>query len=244
MPFKILLVDDKIDDKTDGISELPGLLTKAGYEVRAIANADIACDLVWEYDPDLILLDVDLGTPPIDGIEVCRSIRENEQAEGRPSIPIILITAVMTETKDILRGFEVGADDYVTRPRDWREVLARVRANLPPEVVVVDNYIKVDFIGHAVWIRRNGQWEQVHLQPLQFELLRTLLMDAGKTITFTAIKDRVWHRDISDDALAVYIRRLRKMLEPDPSKPKYIENIMGVGYRFNGQLVRASRVNS
>jgi DNA-binding response OmpR family regulator len=244
MAFKILLVDDKIDDRNDDISQLPNVLRKAGYDVKATAEGEAAYDLVWEYEPDLILLDVDLGIPHVDGIDVCEAVRTTEQAERRQGIPIILITAIFTETEDVLRGFEVGADDYVTRPRDWRELLARVRANLPPEIILVDDYLKVDFVAYQVWIKPDKQWEQVQLQPLQFELLRTLLMDAGKIITFTAITERVWHKEISDDALAVSIRRLRQKLETDPSKPKYIETIKGMGYRFNGQLSHIGRAKN
>ena len=88
MAFKILLVDDKIDDRNDDISQLPNLLRKAGYDVKATADGETAYDLVWEYEPDLIVLDVDLGIPHADGIDVCEAVRTTEQAERRPGIPI------------------------------------------------------------------------------------------------------------------------------------------------------------
>jgi DNA-binding response OmpR family regulator len=234
MPFRILVVDDKIDDESDAISELPGLLRTAGYEVVTSGSAEAAYDLVWEQIPDLIVLDIRFDNQPVDGIELCQSIRR----EGS-QVPIVLVTAIFSETDDVLRGFEAGADDYVIRPRDNREILARVRANLPPEVVEIDGRVRVDFEGRRVWLRCTDQWQEVRLQPLQFSLLHTLLVNAGLIVASTTLKDRVWGKDVSDGVLAVYIHRLRALLEPDPCHATYIQTIEGLGYRFNGRLVRA-----
>ncbi len=235
MPFKILIVDDEIDNESDEISRLPDMLRAAGYEVRTTSDGNQAYDLVWEYNPDLVVLDIVFKDQSVDGIEICEAIRQNES-----EIPIILVTAIMKETEEILRGFEAGADDYVTRPRDNREIMARIRANLPPEVIVVDDCIQVDFASRRVWVRRDGNWQEVHLQRLQFELLEVLIINAGRIVPTTTLKDRVWGKPVSDALLAVYIHRLRKKLEPDPDHPVYIEAIRGLGYRFNGRPVRAS----
>jgi DNA-binding response OmpR family regulator len=235
MAFRILVADDRIDDESAEISSLPGMLRAAGYEVRTCSDGNHAYDLVWEYNPDLIVLDIVFKGQPVDGIEICESLRLNGC-----DVPIILITAVKTETEDVLRGFKAGADDYVTRPRDNREIMARIRANLPPEVIVVDNYILVDLSSRRVWVCRNGRWQEEHLQPLLFELLSVLITNAGLIVPPTTLKDRVWGKPVSDDALAVYIRRLREKLEPDPNHPVYIETIKGLGYRFNGRPIRAS----
>ncbi|MGD9099719.1 MAG: response regulator transcription factor [Anaerolineae bacterium] len=235
MSFKILVADDKIDDETDEISELPDMLRATGYEVRTTSDGNQAYDLVWEYHPDLIVLDIVFENQPVDGTEICEAIRLNGS-----DIPIILVTAFMTETEQVLRGFEAGADDYVTRPRDNREIIARIRANLPPEVIVANNYILFDYSSRRVWVCRDGSWQEVHLQPLQFELLAVLITNAGLTVPTTTLKDRVWGKSVSDAALAVYIRRLRKKLEPDPDHPVYIKNIRELGYRFNGRPTRAS----
>jgi DNA-binding response OmpR family regulator len=235
MPFKILVVDDEIDNERYEISRLPDTLRAAGYEVRTTADGSQAYDLVWEYNPDLIVLDIVFKDQPFDGIDVCEAIRL-----GGCNAPIILITAVRTETEDVLRGFKAGADDYVICPRDNREILARIRANLPPEVIVVDDYLLVDSPGHRVWVCRDGRWQEIHLQPLQFELLDVLITNAGLTVPTTTLKDRVWGKSVSDSALAVYIRRLREEIEQDPSHPVYIENTRGLGYRFNGTPTRAS----
>jgi DNA-binding response OmpR family regulator len=235
MPFKILVVDDEIYNESDEISKLPSMLRAAGYDVKTTPDGDQAYDLVWEYNPDLIVLDIVFENQSVDGIEICESIRLNGS-----EVPIILVTAIMKETARVLRGFEAGADDYVTRPRDNREIMARIRANLPPEVIVVDDCILVDFPSRRAWVCRDGNWQEIHLQRLQFELLEVLMLNAGQIVPPTTLKDRVWGKSVSDEALAVYIHRLRNKLEPDPGHLVYIENIRGLGYRFNGRPIRAS----
>lgn len=235
MSFRILIVDDQIDNESDEISRLPDMLRAAGYEVRTTFDGNQAYDLVWEYNPDLIVLDIIFENQSVSGIEICEAIRLNGC-----DIPIILITAIMTETEQILRGFKVGADDYVTRPRDNREIMARIRANLPYEVLVVDDYFLIDSSSRRVWVCRDRSWQEVPLQPLQFELLDLLITNAGRIVPTTTLKDRVWGKPVSDAALAVYIRRLRIKLEPDPNHPVYIENVRGLGYRFNGRPTLAS----
>jgi DNA-binding response OmpR family regulator len=146
----------------------------------------------------------------------------------------------MTETEWVLRGFEAGADDYVRRPCDNREIMARIRANLAPGVIVFDDCILIDHWNRRVWVCRQGRWHEVHLQPLQYDLLDRLTLNAEQTVLTTTLKDRVWGKPVSDTALAVYIRRLREKLEPDPAEPAFIETIKGYGYRFNGQPMQAS----
>ncbi len=232
MPFKLLVVDDKIDDESDEIHRLPAMLREAGYEVVTTSDAAQAYDLFWECNPDLVILDIVFENQLVDGIELCEAIRQNGS-----DVPIILITAVMKETDKVLRGFEAGAGDYVIRPRDNREILARIRANLPPEEVVVDDHLRIDFVGRRV--RRGKAWQEVHLQRLEFELLEMLVTNAGRIVPSTSLKDRVWGKPVSDDVRAVYINRLRQKLEPDPEHPIYIETIRGLGYRFNGKPTRA-----
>jgi two-component system, OmpR family, response regulator MtrA len=237
MPFKILVIDDNIRDSTDTISGLPALLEREGYEVATTAGGETAYDLVFEYKPDLIVLDIHFGRQSIDGIKICRAIRtESYQA------PIILITAVFTETEDVVAGFEAGADDYVRKPCDNLEILARIRANLPPGIEEFDDRIRMDFENQRVCVKRNEEWQEVNLQPLLSRLLQVLVLNAGRIVESTRLKDRVWDKDdISDDALAVCIRRLREKLELDPHHPMYVETIRGVGYRFNGRPTRARR---
>ena len=174
MSFKILVADDKIDDKGDDLSNLPDMLRAAGYDVRTTPDPGRAYDLVWEWNPDLIVLDINFPNQPVYGIEICEAIRLNDN-----DVPIILVTAYLTETEAVLRGFEAGADDYVTRPRDLREILARIRANLPPEVVVADDCILLDSAGRRVWVCRDRRWREVRFQRLQFELLDLLILKRG-----------------------------------------------------------------
>ena len=234
MPFKILIVDDEIESERDEISRLPEMLRRAGYEVHVTSDGVDAYDLFWEIHPDLVLLDIVFKNQPVDGIEICEAIRRESD------VPIILVTAFMTETETVLRGFEVGADDYVTRPRDNREIVARVRANLPREAMVVDDYLFVDLARRRVCVQRANGWADVHLQQLQFDLLDVLIVNAGQVVLSTALKDRVWGKPVSDAVLAVYVHRLRAKLEPDPDRPSYIETVRGIGYRFNGRPTRAS----
>jgi DNA-binding response OmpR family regulator len=235
MPFKILVADDEIDNEGDEISKLPDMLRAAGYDVRTTPDSSRAYDLVWEYNPDIVVLDIKFVNQPVDGVEICEAIRLDSR-----DVPIILITAHMTETEWVLRGFEAGADDYVRRPCDNREIMARIRANLPPEVVVVDDCLLIDDSSRRVWICQDGRWQEVHLQPLQYELLALLILNAGQTVLTTTLKDRVWGKPVSDSVLAVYVRRLREQLEPEPSSPIYIQTIKGFGYRLNGRPMRAS----
>lgn len=240
MPFKILIVDDNIHKQDEPISTLPAVLEKEGYEVALTADGNAAYDLVFEFKPDVIILDIGFTGQGITGIEICQAIRYNGYWA-----PIILITAVHKETVDVLEGFEAGADDYVRIPCDHREILARVRANLPPEIIEIDHYIRIDFNAHRVYRNTAQQWHDVPLPPLLFRLLKTLVLNAGRIMESTRLKDRVWDREeISDDALAVSIRRLRERLEPDPGNPTYIETIRYIGYRFNGQPRRVGQPTS
>lgn len=226
--FRILIVDDHISDEREDIALLPALLRNSGYDVEAVGDGNAAYDLIWEYQPDLVLLDLELGLPDMDGIDLCKAIREEDS-----NIPIILITAVMTETGDVLRGFEAGADDYVIRPRDMREVVARIKANLPPPVLSINDHIRIDFAARRVWIMSNKDWQERHLQRLQFDLLYVLVINSGLILSNTTIKDRVWNKPVSDAVLQVYVHKLREKIESDPSKPLYIETIRELGYRFN-----------
>jgi DNA-binding response OmpR family regulator len=237
MPFKILVADDNISDKNDEIARLPEMLQAAGYEVVTTMDGVEVYDLVLECKPDLVLLDIQFKNQPVNGFEICEAIRSND-----PDIPIIFITVPMTDIEDILRGFNAGANDYVIRPRDNREIIARIRANLPPEVLVIDDYLYVDLAGFQVCIKREENWQKVDLQSLLFELLKVLIMNAGLVVLTTRLKDILWgDKPVSDDALAVCIRKLREKLEPDPADPVYIKTIKGFGYRFDGKPIHTSR---
>ncbi len=106
----------------------------------------------------------------------------------------------------------------------------------------LDNYIQIDFITRRVWVKQEDEWQEVHFQRLQFELLKLLVINARRTLPTTTIIDHIWGKDVSTDVLGVYIHRLREKLELSPDQsPVYIENIRGLGYRFNGRPVKVSQ---
>jgi len=234
MAFKILVVDDHIDDEEYPIYELPGILRSAGYEVVTTSEGESGYDLVWECHPDLVILDIMFGDLGPYGIEVTKSIRLNDG-----TTPIILVTNEAKETEDVLSGFEAGADDYVTYPCDNRVILARIRANLPPEVVRIDHTIEIDFINRMVRVKNSGEWNSVHFQPLEFELLKNLVINEGIVVLSLTLKERVWGKLVSDSALQTAISKIRKKIEPDPRHPKYILTIQEIGYRFEGTPISA-----
>jgi DNA-binding response OmpR family regulator len=231
--IQILVADDRIDEEGYDVHELPALLRAAGYEVIATADGEQVYDLVEEQRPDLVVLDICFSDQQVSGLDIIEAIMLNPDP-----MPVILITGQMTETEAVVRGFQLGADDYVTLPRDNREILARIRRSLPPEVLIIDDHIAVDRAARTVCIKEDGGWTEVHLQPLQYELLDALIIHAEQTVVSVSLKERVWGRLVSDSILAVYVHRLRCKLEPDPANPVYIETVRGIGYRFRGRPVR------
>ena len=228
-------IDDEIDDRSTTISRLPVFLESQGYHVVATADGENAYDLVFEYKPDLIVLDINFGSQNINGTEICESIRYNGC-----QVPIILITKYYTQTDDVLKGFNARADDYVRLPCDNLEILARIRANLPPGIEEYDDYLRIDRESQRVCVKRNGEWQEVTLRPLQFRLLRELADNAGRPIEYYKLADRVWGKeDMDEGAMFKCLCELRARVEPDPHHPIYLETIRGVGYRFNGRSTRA-----
>jgi two-component system alkaline phosphatase synthesis response regulator PhoP len=222
---RILVVDD--DPK---IVELVRLyLEKDGYRVLVAYDGLEALDLARQRRPDLILLDLLL--PGMDGLDVCRII----QAESE--IPIIMLTAKTTD-EDKLRGLELGADDYVTKPFNPREVMARVRAVLrrtdreagrgSAEIRFDD--LLIDRIRHEVRL----QGETVSLTPTEFRLLEVLAGEPGRAFSRLELLDRVFGYDFEgfERTVDVHVKNLRKKIEPDPKQPVYIRTVYGIGYKF------------
>jgi len=224
---KILVVEDE-----ESIREsLAFLLVKEGYEVQAIINGSEAFEAFEKFDPDLVLLDIML--PGLSGVEITKKIRQKSQT------PIIMLTAKDTELDKVL-GLEIGADDYVTKPFSGRELLARIKALLrrTGEVISVDGGLKVgpieiDQDRHQVLIR--GQETSMPLK--EFELLLYLTQNSGRVLTRNQLIDRIWGSDYFGDTktLDVHIKRLRARVEKDPAKPKYLQTVRGVGYKFENK---------
>ena len=224
MPPRILVVDDE----PNILGTLAPLLRTRGYEVHTAINARTALEIVDREKPDLIVLD--LGLPDIDGVEVCRQIRESL------NVPIVVLSARGAEG-DKVRALDVGADDYVTKPFGAEEFLARIRAALrrsdapsPPSEPIVRGGLTID--RERFRVLRDG--EEVRLTPKEFELLSFLAQHPGRVVTHRVITRAIWgpHAVDQPEHLRVLVGSLRKKIEPDPSIPQYILTEPWVGYRF------------
>ncbi|MHA7240821.1 winged helix-turn-helix domain-containing protein [Arthrobacter sp. TMS1-12-1] len=222
---RILIVEDE-ESFSDPLSYLLG---KEGYEVSVVDNG---LDALVEFDrsgADLVLLDLQL--PGLPGTEVCRQLRQ------RSSVPVIMLTAKDAEIDKVV-GLELGADDYVTKPYSSRELVARVRAVLrrqaePEELIsntVQAGPVRMDIERHVVSVAG----DQVALPLKEFELLEMLLRNSGRVLTRGQLIDRVWGSDYVGDTktLDVHVKRLRGKVEPDPSNPRYLITVRGLGYKF------------
>ncbi len=228
MNRKILVVDD--DRKTVDLIKL--YLVKDGYQVLTAFDGQQALALARKRRPDLIVLDLML--PQVDGLDVSRVLR------AESGVPIIMLTARTTE-EDKLLGLNLGADDYVTKPFSPRELLARVRAVLrragdeqspvPSEVCIGD--LVVDIARHEVRMRGGP----IYLTPKEFKLLETLARAPGRAFSRLELLDRVFGFDYEglERAVDAHVMNLRKKVEPDPSRPTYIQTVYGVGYKLTEQ---------
>ena len=223
MPPRILV----IDDEPNILGTLAPLLRARGYEVFTAMNGRTAREIVDRDKPDLIVLD--LGLPDVDGVELCREIRE------AVNVPIVVLSARGAEG-DKVRALDVGADDYVTKPFGAEELLARIRAALrrseapPPSEPIVTGGLTID--RERFRVMRDG--EELRLTPKEFELLTYLAQHPGRVLTHRAILRAIWGPNAVDqpEHLRVLIGALRKKIEANPSTPKYILTEPWVGYRF------------
>ena len=226
--MKILIVDDDHD-----LLEALGIglqLQWQGIDVLTATDGESALTRFFDDTPDVVLLDV--GLPRLDGFEVLRRIRQVADT------PVLMLTA-RGEELDKVRGLEIGADDYVTKPLSPLELLARIKAvlrrsELPPPVRVAPSFtlddLSVDFDSQEV--RRAGQ--AVPLTATEYRLLFQLVRSSGHVVPRETLLARVWGDDYRDqtDYLKVYISRLRAKLEDDPERPRFILTERGLGYRF------------
>src|SRR5438552_1694317 len=205
-------------------------LERAGFAVNTASNGAAALEQMDAEPPDAVVLDITM--PGIDGFALTHQIREIS------NLPIIMLTA-MSEQSQKVHGLEIGADDYLTKPFDPDELVARIRALLrrtqstgPLEErnLIEAGALKIDFTRRKV--ERDG--EQIKLTPTEYKLLQALAQQAGKVIPHTDLLSRVWGPEYKNDTdyLWVYIRYLRQKLERDPSNPQYIISVPGFGYRF------------
>jgi DNA-binding response OmpR family regulator len=224
MSDKILVVDDE----PRVIRLVSEVLKAVGCQVIAAASGEPAIEMVALEQPDLVLLDILLPRGP-DGYEVCRRIREFSV------VPVIMLTAKAQES-DVLRGFDVGADDYLTKPFSAKELVARVRAVLrrtqrPEEAVTTTltcGELEINFARRTVEVRGEG----VSLTRTEYALLRQLALNANRVMLHQDLLTTVWGPEYRDDIdyLRAYIRYLRQKLEENPHEPRYILTTPGVGY--------------
>lgn len=226
MPHKILLADDN----PNILSFIQPTLEREGY---AVVTANDGADALYKWEtehPALIVLDIEMPDP--NGLAVCRKIRE----AGDPT-PIIFLT-VRDSVSDLELGFTLGASDYMSKPFDIRELIARIKARLPRVVQEFDHYLRVDAQRRVVSVQRAGKWEVVELTPREFDLLNYLVTNAGRPIGRTALLEAVFaipgDSDIETKTLEKHVWALRQKLEPNPKEPRYLVNVRGVGYKFEG----------
>lgn len=217
-----------VDDEPQIIRALRVGLSAHGYEVVTAANGEEALDRAAATPPDAVILD--LGLPGLDGLEVCRSLREWSQA------PILVLSARMAEREKVA-ALDLGADDYVTKPFGMDELLARLRAALrraqaaaPAPASLETGELRIDFDRRLVTVAGR----EVHLTPTEYSLLKLLATNPDRVLTHGMLLRSVWGSEYSEEAhyLRVFVRQLRQKIEPDPSRPRHILTEPGVGYRF------------
>ncbi|WP_265522506.1 response regulator transcription factor [Oerskovia flava] len=225
---RILVVEDEESYR----DPLTYQLTREGFDVVAAATGPEALAAYDDGGADLVLLDLML--PGLSGTEVCRELRQ------RGNVPVIMLTAKDSEIDKVV-GLELGADDYVTKPYSFRELLARVRAVLrrhgateqgaeaPGEPSLEVGPVRMDVERHTVTVHGD-----VVAFPLkEFDLLELLLRNAGRVLTRGQLIDRVWGADYVGDTktLDVHVKRIRSKIEPDPASPRYLLTVRGLGYK-------------
>ena len=220
----ILIVDDEPQIRRVMLTTL----TSHGYTVVEAASGEEALEKLRSERPDLIILDVNM--PGISGIETCAEIRTSSD------VPIIMLT-IRNSERDKVQALDAGADDFVVKPFGVQELMARIRAALrrsapgdtaPP---FLTDDLQIDFEKRVVMVNNNP----VRLTPKEFELLRHLVANQGKTLGHRRLLQAVWGPDYGEETeyLRVFINQLRKKIEPDPRKPRYIHTEPWVGYKFN-----------
>ncbi|MFD3165656.1 response regulator transcription factor [Herpetosiphon sp. NSE202] len=225
MSAKILIVED---ERKIAIG-LQNYLEGVGYSTLTASDGQIGLDMARREQPDLILLDLML--PVVDGFTVCRTLR------AESSVPIIMLTARVEEV-DSLAGLELGADDYITKPFSPRQVVARIKAvlrrvngELEPPMILRKQGIEIDLQRRTVVIE---QTPITSLTPTEFDLLVTLVRSAGRPLSRSQLLDAVQGEEgeAYDRTVDAHIKNVRRKIEPNPSVPRYIVTVFGIGYKF------------
>lgn len=216
-------------------------LEAGGYRVIAFDSGESLLNEINSSVPDLFILDIML--PGMDGLEVCRNLRQNPKTKN---IPIIMLTAKSDEFDKVL-GLELGADDYITKPFSVREMVARVKAlfrrinsSTSAETDIVrHDAITIDITRREVY--KDGDLIEMPLK--EFELLKMLVLNKGKVMSRDVLLEKIWGFDYYGETrtVDVHIRYLRQKIEDDPGNPVYIDTVRGIGYRFNDKAVNSTK---
>ena len=227
MSVRILTVED--DERIRTAVSLA--LQEEGWEVEETSNGEDALAAFSRQPSDVVLIDIML--PGIDGFEVCRKIRR------LGDVPIVMVTA-RSDSHDVVAGLEAGADDYLRKPFDPKELSARVRALLRRSKTIGApsnfSFDQLEIIVDEGMVRINGQ--EVHLTRTEFKLLIELATNSGKVLSREDLLERVWGYDYFGDSrlVDVHVRRLRTKVEIDPANPKYVVTVRGMGYKLQTQF--------
>ncbi|MCC3865048.1 response regulator transcription factor [Terrisporobacter petrolearius] len=226
---KILIVDDEVEI----LNLLKMVLVKEGFEkIYTAENGKMAINLYEEINPDLAILDVML--PDMEGYDICKIIRKTS------NIPILFLSA-KGEELDRIMGLAIGADDYITKPFSPKEVALRVKIQLTKNMMInnskPDRYEKIteppfEIDEEKMEVKKNG--EQVDLKPKEYKMFLYMIKHKNQIISKERFCDEVWGEDFIgfDNTIMVHIRKLREKLEENPSKPEYILNVKGLGYKL------------
>ncbi|HJL91806.1 MAG: response regulator transcription factor [Acidimicrobiales bacterium] len=227
MSVRILTVED--DERIRTAVSLA--LQEEGWEVEETSNGEDALASFSRQPSDVVLIDIML--PGIDGFEVCRKIRR------LGDVPIVMVTA-RSDSHDVVAGLEAGADDYLRKPFDPKELSARVRALLRRSKTIGTTtkflFDQLEIIADEGMVRVNGK--EVHLTRTEFKLLIELATNSGKVLSREDLLERVWGYDYFGDSrlVDVHVRRLRTKVEMDPANPKYVVTVRGMGYKLQTQF--------
>ncbi|MBE2182247.1 MAG: response regulator transcription factor [Anaerolineae bacterium] len=225
MTDKVLIIDDEVTT----VQLIKLLLERRGFEVIDAYSAEDGLRKAYRFQPDLVLLDIMM--PEMDGWEICKRLREMSD------VPIIFLTA-RGDTRDVVKGLEIGADDYISKPFDNDELVARIKAhlrrapkpNMAEELTFNGGEFRINFMNREVRVRNDLK----HLTPKEFNLLGVLVRNAGRVVPRQELVTEAWGEEYGDaiDSLKLYIHYLRQKVERDAEHPDYILTSRGVGYRF------------
>jgi DNA-binding response OmpR family regulator len=221
-----------VDDDADILNSIDVFLTNEGFEIFKARNGLEAIEILKKEEVQLVLMD--LMMPKMDGIAATLAIRKER------GVPIIMLTA-KSEDADVVLGLNIGADDYITKPFNFLELIARVKSNLR-RYMTYDNYKKEE--DAAINIRGlrldkktmevSVNERLVRLTPIEFKILRFLMENKGATLSIKQIYENVWEEEFynSENTVAVHIRRIREKIEANPKNPVYLKVVWGVGYKI------------